>query len=307
MIREIVVWAELPCVDRTLFTDQLLTPGSKIVVPSAATLGGGVGGNFAAACRLHGVATTAVGLASEGPLARVDYDDLLARGVQLIEVRSRNGSVDPIVCTLVVPEGTDRTILIEYPDVPAADYEALRHAFVEVVRCAEERGPVGVYLGVLRPHPALALMEVATKPAFVGCTLETSDWPDHETQGCLARIDLVFVAEETYADHRDEVDEWQTRFGFDLIVTLGPKGALLHERGGLIQQFAAHPPSGGVRDTSGAGDCFAATYCSHAWAGASRSEAMSLAAVVAGTHTAWVGARVHPQLLDQIVEERPNQ
>lgn len=297
MIDSVVVWVELPCVDRMLFTDAPLSPGAKIVVPRSVTRGGGVGGNFAAALRLFQMKATAVGLSTMDPLALTDYEDLRARGIHMKEVPSPSGSVDPIVCTLIVPDGTDRTIIIEYPTVGSSDYAALRAGFVSAVHSESERGDVGVYLGVLREQPAAALLALGSKPRAVACTLETSDWPTSETATALAWMDVVFVAEETYLDRQAEIAAWQLQHSFDLILTLGAKGARSELRDGTVESFSASEPLGKVVDTSGAGDCFAATYCAHLWGGSTHRNAVFAAGNVAAHHTTDVGARVAPDLL----------
>jgi len=291
VIDSIVVWAELPCVDRVLFTDARLDPGAKIVVSRSMTRGGGVGGNFAAALRLFDMDATAVGLASTDPLGQSDYRDLRERGVHVLEVAPASGSVDPIICTLIVPTDSDRTILIEYPSVGPQDYAALRDGFADAITAAGRGRSIGVYLGVLRPHPALALAQLTQKPRFVACTLETSDWPTSTTTASLDWVDVVFVADETFAAHRDEIARWQRNYSFDLIVTLGSQGARSELRDGTVESFEAASPADKVVDTSGAGDCFAATYCAHAWTGTSHRGAMSSAAVAAADHITRAGAR----------------
>lgn len=84
MIESIVVWLELPCVDYTFFTSASPSPGAKIMVNRTAVLGGGVGGNFAAALRLLKINTTAVGLSTSNDIGKLDYQDLRHRGVRVI-------------------------------------------------------------------------------------------------------------------------------------------------------------------------------------------------------------------------------
>ena len=294
----IVVWLELPCVDRMLFTSEKPVPGAKIVVPHSESLGGGVGGNFAAALRLFDVDVVAVGLATTDPLARTDYDDLISRGVELVEVEVQNGSVDPIVCTLIVPEDTDRTILIEYPKISGEDYASLRADFVSTIRRLALRGSVGTYLGVLRPESAKAILSLGTAVGPMACTLEASDWPTDDTAAVLDKMDVVFVAEETFLERREDIQRWHKRNHFDLIITLGSRGIRTVLRDGTVDVFPSVPPtSGRAVDTSGAVDCFAATYCAHAWAGTSHTDAIQKAAMTAGEHVAFQGARVRPDLL----------
>ena len=296
MIESIVVWLELPCVDYTFFTSASPSPGAKIMVNRTALLGGGVGGNFAAALRLLKINTTAVGLSTSNDIGKLDYQDLRHRGVRVIEVPPESGSIDPIVCTIIVPENTDRTILINYPELTEQDRAALRLGFRKTICEAGDLEKIGVYLGVLRPDPAASLVGLSKKPNLVACTLETSDWPTGETVSALAWMDTVFVAEETYENHKAEIVSWQEQYDFDLIVTFGSKGSRLERRDGVAEVYDAVSLSSQVVDTSGSGDCFAAIYCAYAWSGYSYSRAMNAAAKAAGQHVTKYGARVSPDL-----------
>ncbi len=297
MIQSMVVWLEVPCVDRSLFTAAAFEPGAKIMVQRSSTLGGGVPGNFAAASRLLGVTTVAVGLKTTSPLARIDYDDLIERGVQVHEVPGQYGSVEPIVCTIVVPEGHDRTILIEDPLITATDYDLLREGFVQRTDDAARRGPIGVYLGVLRQQAAKTFTMLRAAPRFTACTLESAEWPTEETASVIGNMDVIFVAEESFAAHRDQITGWQESHAFDLIVTLGKHGSRsILSDGHMENRYQAVPPTTGVVDTSGAGDCFAAAYCAQRWNGRTHDASMRFAAVLAGQHTANAGARVRHDL-----------
>nr|WP_076388123.1 carbohydrate kinase family protein [Vaginimicrobium propionicum] len=296
MINSIVVWLELPCVDYTFFTSASLSPGAKILVDRTTVLGGGVGGNYAAALRLLQVNTTAVGLGTSNVIGKLDYQDLRHRGVRVIEIPPGSGSIDPIVCTIIVPENTDRTILINYPELTERDRVALRLGFRKAICEAGDLEKVGVYLGVLRADPAASLAELSKRPNLVACTLETSDWPIDETVSALAWMDTVFVAEETYESHEAEIVSWQKQYDFDLIVTFGSKGSRLERRDGIVEAYDAASLSSQVVDTSGSGDCFAAIYCAYAWSGCSYSQAMNAAAEAAGQHVTKYGARVSPDL-----------
>ena len=229
---------------------RIPAPGETIGGRSLATLPGGKGANQALAARHAGADVTLVGAVGRDGFAAAALANLAASGVDLARVaavdaptgvalinvddRGENAitvvpganalvRADHVPDDLLAPGGT----LLMQLEVPLAEVVAL-------ARRAHARGATVV----LNAAPALPL------PAALISDLDVLVVNEHEAAACARAWQLPeapsgFVAGAT------------ERFGLDVVLTMGARGALTQVGGDVVR---AAPPAVEVVDTTGAGD-----------------------------------------------------
>lgn len=253
-------------VDLVLRMPRLPRPGETVLASSMSRHAGGKGANQAVAlARLKASVTlcSAVGADEDG---RWSVERLVAEGVDTSGVRVVPGPTGLALVTvdekgensiIVLPGANSEVVPPEAPLAADAVLISLEIPLPVVVAAARE-GQAGGARVVLNAAPA---QELPT--------------------GLLRHVDVLVVNET----------EWQAlgaTASCDVVVTLGARGAQVHQDG-IIENIPA--PAVTVVDATGAGDCFAATLTYHLCAGRDLSDAARQACVAAADSVTRLGAR----------------
>lgn len=252
--RTAVVTMSRPVVDVRIEVDRIPGPGEKTLVRRSETTAGGTDGNIAAALAHLGVRVAATGSASTDDLADVDRASLEGFGV---DVRWDGASAGPaVVCHVVVDPDGERAILVG----PATDDDRVTEGMLRsTAAVVGTHAPIDVaYLGVLRHvHRRLAPL-VRPRSRVVAATIEAGEPPGDWFDEVAGTLDLVLAAEEAFDAQPDRWLGLARRHGWALVVTRGARGCTLVRADGTTVDEPAAPLNGPVRDTTGAGDAFAA-------------------------------------------------
>jgi ribokinase len=225
------------------------TPATVVMRP------GGSGASVAAWLAHAGVPVALIGRAGRDACA-----EIALRGLDGVDVRVARDEERPTgTCVVLVAPGGERTML---PDAGANDALAVEDLPADVLAGAEVLHVAGYTL--LRPGSrpaALAALEMARDAGLRVSIDPSSAAPLRADPGFLARVrpvDLLLPNELERAalGALDGVRE--------VVVTLGAGGARWTD--GTARASVAAVPLDGVRDTTGAGDAFAAGFLS-AWPG----------------------------------------
>ena len=271
-------------VDVMVRVDRLPTRDSKVNGTPLQRVPGGMAGNVAMAIsRLGGHARVLgrVGNDADGAFALAGLE---AAGIDTRNV-VRLETADTFVCiALITPDGEKSLVkmitdayLPELPDIGSRAFEGVRHAHLTFGR-----------------DPAISGHVVASAHG-VGATcsldMERADLPADAAgiRGALEGFDILFCNSEARAAMDGILGTSVAMIVPDVVTTLGEAGARVESRGTVIEVAGqrVHP-----KDTTGAGDCFAAAclfarlVLEHDW-----DPALRFANCAAGLSTQGLGAQ----------------
>lgn len=246
------------CLDRIVVV-RGFTVGKVHRAESAAELASGKGLNVARAARALGVDVRVVGIVGSGDAARAILRGARAHSVHLDAVRVPG----PVrVCTLIVDPGQGETVINESgPSVDATAINTLRAR----VSAAVKRARVVVLAGSLPPGmPPAVYAEIARQAQSIPVILDAAG--EALRLGLAARPYLVKINQlelqeavgrplDTVDAVRKAAEEMHRMTGARVLVTLGPRGAIL-----LTAEGGWHivPPEVTRINTIGAGDSLTA-------------------------------------------------
>lgn len=252
-------------VDLVLQTPHLPAPGDTVLASTATRMAGGKGANQAVALARLGAEVTFVSAVGADDDGRWSLADLMAENVDTTRVLVRNEATGLAVVTvddagensIVVVPGANAFVTTPEPfprvDVVLISLEIPIATVVASARAAKGSGAVVV----LNAAPAQPLPEEL-----------------------LAAVDVLVVNK----------NEWAaiTHAPCDVVVTLGADGADVHQVGTVVNVAA---PVVTAVDTTGAGDCFAATLAFYLGAGRDLTSATRQACAAASESVTHFGAR----------------
>lgn len=289
--KRVLVVMQRAVVDVVLSVPDIPADGEKVLIESVNVTPGGVEGNFASAMAFMGASVTAVGCRSDDAYGAIDDAALRSSGV---DCRWDDANAGPsTVCYVLVDQAGERAIAISYPPDPASIASGVERA---VTAASGEQWDV-VYLGVLRSLHRSVMETVSRLAPLVAVTLELSDWQADWLDDAAARLDLVFVADETYAAKRDVIERLADRHGWILVVTRGGHGSSVRWLDGEASARAASL-GGRIRDTTGAGDAFAAAFTAAWLVGRRGTDALEIASRFAAAKIQRIGPRAFAQAQD---------
>jgi sugar/nucleoside kinase (ribokinase family) len=225
------------------------TPATVVMRP------GGSGASVAAWLAHAGVPVALVGRAGRDACA-----EIALRGLDGVDVRVARDEERPTgTCVVLVAPGGERTML---PDAGANDALAVEDLPADVFTGAEVLHVAGYTL--LRPGSrpaALAALEMARDAGLRVSIDPSSAAPLRADPGFLARVRPVDLL---LPNELERAALGAVEGVGEVVVTLGAGGARWTD--GTARASVAAVPLDGVRDTTGAGDAFAAGFLS-AWPG----------------------------------------
>ncbi len=262
--------SELPRLDdKVSGRDIALTPGgmSANVAVGLARLGG----------RVRLVGATGDDSSGEFALAAIARE-----GVDVRYVVQRRNCPTFMCLVLISPQGEKALIRLETdaylprPDeVDSRVFEGVRH----------------VHLTLGSAALTLRCLDLAAAAgASVSLDLEAADLPpDTEVlRAVLARVDLLFLNRRGHEALIERLGTAIVPGPQAIIVTLGPAGSRYQSRD---RTFEVAGLSAAVKDTTGAGDCFAAAFLSRHLAGSDPAEALAFANTAAAFSITHLGAQ----------------
>lgn len=286
-------------VDLTLAVDRLPGPGETVLSRHAGQVAfGGKGANQAAAAAAFGGNARMIGRVGDDEYGRKILTELAARGVDTSAIRVTPGERSGIATIAVDPEG-ENLILVDpaangklapadITSAPLADASALLVQLEIPLPTVAAAIQAATALVVLNPAPALPLaaeifgsVDVLV-PNVSELGLLNGGTPPNTMDG------IVRVARKL-ADR------------MDVIVTLGPDGAVVVPRDGGP---AAHitPPPVAVLDATGAGDCFCGTLAVLLAEGVGLASAATASVAAASISTTGKGARGRLPRRDEVLQ-----
>lgn len=287
--RRALVTMSRPCVDVRLEVDQIPAAGAKTLVRASTTLAGGADGNVASALASLQVHVRAAGSGSSDPIAEIDRASLREHGVDVQWDEESAGAA--VVCHVMVDPRGERAVLVSFP--VHEDHQVTEGVLRSASAAAAEQWDL-VYLGVLRPVHAEVLRVVRPSAGWVATTLEAGEFPGDWLEEVAGGLDVVLAAEEVLTDHGDRLLALARRHGWTLVVTAGADGATLYAPDGGTHHEPAVDPGVPVRDTTGAGDAFAAAFCAGLLVGLTPAAALRPAAWFAAQTIGGSGPRSFP-------------
>lgn len=274
--------------DLTVSVPELPGPGARVQATAVRRGEGGMAANASVAAARMGADSRFAGVVGSDPLSTAFLQTLAADGVDTAWT-ARTGTLTTAV-VLLTPDG-ERSIISQDDEVDAAHIEAL-------ARTARAAGADWLYLDGYRFPEAAGLLDGLRSPGVPGggrtgvvVDLDGADGAD-AMRAALAAADHAVVgrAQATAALGGDEaLAAAAVRYGVHLVVTDGARGWTLLAPDGTRHDGAAITVE--AVDATGAGDCFAGTYCAELDRGAAPLDAARLAAVAAGLSCTRPGAR----------------
>ena len=278
-------------VDRVMRVPALPAAGETVVGAEVSLWPGGKGGNAAAAAAWLGAATVlvaAVGDDTEAEGARAALD---VAGVDVGAIVTRPGPTG--VAHITVDDAGENTIVVASGANALLDGHAVSAAVAD-------RGGEGTVVLVDLEVPDAAVAAAAEAARDVGARVVLDPAPARRLQrDVLAGLDaLTPNAGELRGLGIASVEELLGLGAGAVVVTRGGDGADLH----VPNHPPRHQPAFAidVRDTTGAGDAFAAGYAVARAGGADRAEAVRWAAAAGALATRAVGARASLGTRDEV-------
>lgn len=274
-----------PVVDVWMRVPHIPGAGEKVLTSSVVRTPGGVDGNYAASLARLGAQVTVIGSKGSDDLAQLEEDDLAAAGVEARWDLISAGS--STVCYVTVDNAGERAVVVDYPH----DEDAIAAGLLREAKRGAQSSWDLVYLGVLRAWHGPVMKVLQNSTAGFAATLEESDWPEGDVYEALKRLQIVFVAEETYLKYASKIHELQREHGLNVVITLGAEGSKLLDSDGQEHIAGTELIPEPIVDTTGAGDAFASAF-SALWLGGMRgSELLRAANWYAGRKITQVGPR----------------
>lgn len=279
--------------DRILRVDRLAGPGEEIIIKSSAEEAGGSSANTIAALGRLGIKTDFMGKVGNDPEGKRIIDSFKERNVNVDHIMTSNGRTGMIYAfvddqgerTMYLDPGVNNTVSAEDMDL-----DALRNS--SIIHASSFAG--GLSLETLKRLPELiGKARLSYAPGFL------SHYGMEFNKDILEKTHILFLNEsEVYALTKVKPGP-ATRILHDkgiekVLITLGEKGAMVSYNGHneIIPAFEAD-----VRDTTGAGDAFAAGYLFGELKGFTPSESARIGNFFSKKCIGEIGARKgHPTL-----------
>jgi ribokinase len=248
------------CVDTYVTVSSLPAAGWKVIGHALGELDGGVTGNFAVAAARLGAEVRAIGWSGTDAASQRGVRSLQSEGVDVSQVRRREGH--PVFRTIVlVDERGDRSVVLLPPDdtAPPPQPDVLHDALRAMV-------PDLCYVGPWDSRASDIGECARAAGATVAATVESDALPAKLDWVSLRTVDLLFMSEETAtasgwsARQPAVAPDWWARGPGVVVITLGAAGARYATTADGTW-FEAAAPRVETVDTTGAGDAFAAAFC----------------------------------------------
>jgi ribokinase len=252
-------------VDLVLRTPSLPAPGDTVLASTMTRSGGGKGANQAVALARLGAEVTFISAVGADDDGRWSLADLMAENVDTTGVLVCNEATGLAVVT--VDRVGENSIVV----VPGAN------AFVTT---PDPFPPVDVVLLSLE-IPMATVVASAHAAKGIGAVVVLNAAPAQPLPAeLLEDVDVLVVNENEWAAMADAPCR--------AVVTLGAAGADVHQNGTVVNVAA---PMVSAVDTTGAGDCFAATLAFHLGARRDLLSATAQACAAAADSVTRLGAR----------------
>ncbi|MFF3063038.1 PfkB family carbohydrate kinase [Oerskovia sp. NPDC057915] len=293
----------LTTLDITQVVHALPGPDEKVVATSQRATFGGPAANAAATAAALGVPVRLVTAVGTGMLAEVVRADVVAAGVELIDVTADGHASPspgdetrgPAVSTVLVTAGTGERAVVSTNatdrPVAAGDARAVSRV-LEPVRQGGARGQERDVLLLDGHHPCLAhALAARARELGVLVVLDGGSWKDG-TAELVALCDAVVLSADFRMPGRDVGRVLED------VAALGP-GFVARSRGGApvevldggVRSDLPVPVADGVVDTLGAGDVLHGAFAAEVARGLSWGRALREAVAVASRSVAYEGAR----------------
>lgn len=246
-----------PALDIVARVDFFPPPDGNVVATSVEEMPGGNGGNLAVALARLGHEVRLLGAVGEDEAGRFLLARLEEAGVRTDACLLRLDERSYRCLVAVAPSGERRIIALPGAQLLRSPDELPRQAL---------QGVDGLLLAASRTEVALAAIAEARRRrgVLVGYVPGDVRWPEgpEAVLRIAARADLLIVnrveaaALTGFDDPRLAMEWLMGRVPGSVAVTLGAEGVLVGKRG-RFREVPAFPVEG-VRDTTGAGDAFAA-------------------------------------------------
>ncbi|WP_336706318.1 PfkB family carbohydrate kinase [Oerskovia sp. USHLN155] len=291
----------LTTLDITQVVHALPGPDEKVVATSQRATFGGPAANAAATAAALGVPVRLVTAIGAGMLAEVVRADVVATGVELIDVTTGGSAVPdgeargPAVSTVLVTAGTGERAVVSTNatgrPVAAGGERAVSGVF-DLVRPGCVGGRERDVLLLDGHHPRLAhALAVRARELGVLVALDGGSWKDG-TAELIALCDAVVLSQDFRMPGGDVGRVLED------VAALGP-GFVARSRGGapvevldgVVRSYLPVPPTGAVVDTLGAGDVLHGAFAAEVSRGRSWVSALREAVAVASRSVTYEGAR----------------
>lgn len=275
-----IVFSGYANTDLTVGVPVLPSHGARVQATSVRYGEGGMAANASVAAARMGADARFAGVVGDDPMSTAFLDTLAADGVGT-DWTARTGALTMAVI-LLTPDG-ERSIVSQDDDVDTAHIAG-------VARTAREAGADWLYLDGYRFPQAATVLGGAAGPRVV-VDLDGCDGPE-ATRAALSAADHAIVGRTQATEFLGD-DDALVREAVEhrvyLVVTDGPRGWTLLTPTGERHDGEAIKVT--TVDATGAGDCFAGTYCAELDRGTAPLAAAHVAAVAAGLSCTRPGAR----------------
>ena len=271
--------------------DGLPVPGTAQPVEELHLLSGGCAANTAAVLAKLGAKVQLAAVIGRDALGDAVLADLQTAGVGLDAVVREAGT--PTSAAIVLVAGTGHRSF--FYRIGGNELLANHHVGDAVLKAAR-----AVHVGGAMKLLNLDLAELMGRAKSFGCiTSLDTDWDFNgqwmkKLQGALPQIDYLMTNEEEAAmltgkeDSREAAEDLLARGPKAVAVKRGEKGALLANKGGITEISACRVE---VRDTTCAGDAFAAGFLLGIVRGQSPEQSLRLANAAGGLCTTQISHR----------------
>ena len=249
-------------IDLTSYVDAFPTEG-ETVLSSGFSIGmGGKGANQAVACRRAGSPTALIGAIGTDTFGDVMWEGLSKESLTLDHLK-RLDTPSGTATIMVDPSGANR-IAVFVGASGMVTGEMAEKAISDVVSATFLVSQLEISLEVvsrsIRQAKSLGMTTVVNTAPYRPLTqdlLEATDWiiaNEGEAQALLTDAGLNAEVGEDPEVVLGQISSWSAHLGVNLVITMGPRGAVGYADGG--QSFHASAPPVSAVDTVGAGDCF---------------------------------------------------
>lgn len=277
--------------DIYLKTSELPELDESVEALDLYTGGGGSGANFAVAAARLGVRVKFIGAVGGDPLGELSLRELRQEGVDVTHVKRIPTLKSGVVVVLVHPDGGKRMVSYRGANLglSPADLTPEKFAPVRHIHIATGRLEL-ITRGKEIARELGASTSIAGGAALAKKGLEVA-------KAAAAGADVFFL---NYAEARalqlqglDAVEKLYRELAVgELVVTLGSRGAVVHDGGRLLHLDAFRV---NAVDTTGAGDVFAAGYIAMRLRGLGLYERLLFANAAAAIKVTRAGARSSPR------------
>jgi len=255
-------------VDLTTYVDSFPLEG-ETVLGNGFNIGmGGKGANQAVACSRAGSPTALIGAIGHDTFGDVMWDGLSAESLSLDHLK-RVDTPSGAATIMVEPSGANRIAVFAGASAtltPQNTMDAIAHAPEAGFLVSQLEIPVEVVSGSIqhaKQQGLTTVLNVAPYRSLPSELLAATDWiiaNEGEAQALLDDAGIAATVEENVESVRDNISDWATALGMNLVITLGGEGAV----GIVVGQdaFSAQAPRVSAVDTVGAGDCFTGYFVS---------------------------------------------